>query len=438
MISRPAFCVCLLACLTCAVASANTWTVDLDGTGDFTSVQAAIVAAAESDEIVVHDGTYFENIDFLGKNIFLHSDHGPAVTILDGSTGQPGQGSCVTFASGEAATARLEAFTITGGTGTTYRGTLENRLPSPLVGGGIYCGNASPTIRDCQVRQNSAEYAAGLFLDHASPLVTDCTFSWNTALRYGSAIAGPYSSPVISSCVIEYNTIVTEGGGTVHLLAPAVIEYCIFRGNTAPRAAGVNADGPDASVHVSHCIFLDNTAHWLEGGAIRVHEAGQTVIEYCLAAGNTAQSEGGGLVIIESSNVTVSHCTFYGNGAPTGGNGCVEQSNGHISNCIFSESTQGGGLVANGASLVLECNDVWGNSGGNYIGLSDPTGTDGNISENPVFCDPVGGDFALGSDSPCAPDVNPACGLIGVSAVGCGPTPTSTISWGGMKALFRR
>jgi hypothetical protein len=56
--------------------------------------------------------------------------------------------------------------------------------------------------------------------------------------------------------------------------------------------------------------------------------------------------------------------------------------------------------------LTLRCNDAWGRFGkesSNYLGIPDPTGTNGNISEDPLFA-PIN-EFLLGNslqqDSPC-------------------------------------
>ena len=47
------------------------------------SIQDAIDGASDGDEIIVHPGTYYECIDFLGRAISLRSSDGPGVTTID-------------------------------------------------------------------------------------------------------------------------------------------------------------------------------------------------------------------------------------------------------------------------------------------------------------------------------------------------------------------
>ena len=78
------------------------------------------------------------------------------------------------------------------------------------------------------------------------------------------------------------------------------------------------------------------------------------------------------------------------------------------------------------AGLTKLCNDVW-RCATRWSGTSDPTGTGGNISVNPIFCNAGAGNYSLNSSSPCAPGHHPNganCGVIGARPVGC---PTSGI-----------
>ncbi|MDV7402346.1 hypothetical protein RZS08_63580, partial [Arthrospira platensis SPKY1] len=78
-----------------------------------------------------------------------------------------------------------------------------------------------------------------------------------------------------------------------------------------------------------------------------------------------------------------------------------------LSNSISAFNT-GGASLANGVHVVgaaatLSCNNVFGNAGANYGGIADQTGSSGNISLDPLFCDLAEGDYRIQSDSPCAP-----------------------------------
>jgi len=89
-----------------------------------------------------------------------------------------------------------------------------------------------------------------------------------------------------------------------------------------------------------------------------------------------------------------------------------------------------------GAAIAFTCNDVWGNPYGDYGGsCGQPTGTNGNISVDPLFCDAEHGDYRLRTGSPCLWTVG--CGQMGAFGVGCGPTPTTETTWGKIKTLFR-
>jgi hypothetical protein len=87
---------------------------------------------------------------------------------------------------------------------------------------------------------------------------------------------------------------------------------------------------------------------------------------------------------------------------------------------------------------LFSCCDIFGNEGGDWVGtLAGMDEVENNLSADPLFCGLGAGDLRLESGSPCAPDANPECGLIGALPVGCGSTPVQESTWGGVKAMFR-
>ena len=105
-----------------------------------------------------------------------------------------------------------------------------------------------------------------------------------------------------------------------------------------------------------------------------------------------------------------------------------------VTNNIVVGSQDGYGIYFDQSwETHLECNDVWANQPGDYFGVSPGLH---DISVDPEFCDPGGGDYSLCEGSPCSPDQQPECGLIGAFDVGCGPTATVPGTWGLMKRLF--
>ena len=109
-------------------------------------------------------------------------------------------------------------------------------------------------------------------------------------------------------------------------------------------------------------------------------------------------------------------------------------------NTIIAFSRWGAAVAGAGTLPILACCDIYGNEGGDWVGvIEDQYGINGNISADPLFCDPENGDFTLHEDSPCAPFTPPneECDLIGAWPVGCEVTAIHSTSWGGIKAMFR-
>nr|NQU88990.1 hypothetical protein [Bacteroidota bacterium] len=123
------------------------------------SIQAGINAATNGDTVLVDEGTYIENIRFMGKAItvasmyILDADTNHINnTIIDGSMAQnPDSAATVMFINGEDTTSILNGFTITGGSGVHFPNWQM------MAGGGVYTYNSGSKIINNKVINNQVE-----------------------------------------------------------------------------------------------------------------------------------------------------------------------------------------------------------------------------------------------------------------------------------------
>ncbi|MCK4305688.1 MAG: right-handed parallel beta-helix repeat-containing protein, partial [Candidatus Eisenbacteria sp.] len=132
-----------------------------------------------------------------------------------------------------------------------------------------------------------------------------------------------------------------------------------------------------------------------------------------------------------TATVTVTNCTFTGNSSANGGVlRSADLSEITVQNSIIAFSTQGCAVnSAGGLFVTLTCCNLYGNHGGDWVaGAAGQYGSNGNISLDPLFCNPESGDFHVREDSPCAPfsPPNPGCDLIGALPVGCPASSPTT------------
>ncbi len=210
--------------------------VDPNGSGDFTTIQAAIddQNTTAGDVVIVNPGTYVENINLSGKAIILRStdpDH-PAVvaaTIIDGND----IGTVITCNSGEDANTVIAGFVITNGNATD--------------GGGMYNNSSSPTVSNCTFSGNSANYGGGMYnYNYSAPTVSNCTFSGNSGYSGGGMCN--YSqflhslTPTVSNCTFSGNSA-NYGGGIWSMNLSPTVSGSYFCGNTPDDIVGIYNNG---------------------------------------------------------------------------------------------------------------------------------------------------------------------------------------------------
>ncbi|NQV30746.1 MAG: PKD domain-containing protein [Candidatus Marinimicrobia bacterium] len=187
------------------------FTVKLDGTGDYPSIQDAINGVSDASIIVVYPGTYLENIDFSGKDIVIESlfastqdDIYINQTIIDGGHNS----NTVTINDGEGLSTKLTGFTITNGF-------------SPSSGGGILIYGSSPTISYCKIVGNEAVNFGGGFacLQNASPDLHHLEVIGNSA-NNGAGVNIYVSNPTFEYILIADNHAGLSGGGMLVSTCP--------------------------------------------------------------------------------------------------------------------------------------------------------------------------------------------------------------------------
>ncbi len=172
--------------LLSTLLSGITHTVNLDGSADFTSIQAAIEVSDVGDTVLVSPGRYYENINFLGKDITVTSRYMENYdesfinnTIIDGNQ----NGSVVVFENHETNEAMLSGFTITNGSGYDYDG------------------------------DNDFTNGGGIFISWASPILSDLIIENNTCKGNGGGIVVSSSTTSLSNVIVRNNYCYGGGGG---------------------------------------------------------------------------------------------------------------------------------------------------------------------------------------------------------------------------------
>jgi hypothetical protein len=143
----------------------------------------------------------------------------------------------------------------------------------------------------------------------------------------------------------------------------------------------------------------------------------------CLVYDNLTPGVGGGFMATRYSSVTLDQCTFFGNHGTDGG-GLVSAGSSSIvaDNTIIAFSPEGAAAHCTSATITLNCCDLYGNAGGDWVGCVAGQFGGGNISEDPLFCGPAQELFGLDQGSPCQP-ANNSCGVqMGALGVECHAT----------------
>ena len=207
----------------------------------YPTIQAGIDAAEDGDWVLVEPGTYYENINFNGKNItvgslFLTTNDTIYIsqTVIDGNQNDR----VVTFPNCESE-AKLIGFTIQNG--NTGAG-----------GGGIVCqNNSSPTLSNLKVINNIAYNGGGIcVLQNSHPSILNSTISNNAIFGngVGGGIAFYQNSDVLLINVEIKNNYAYSGGGLFSSNSNIHMKKVIISENIAPYGDAIYSECSDIEI----------------------------------------------------------------------------------------------------------------------------------------------------------------------------------------------
>lgn len=213
----------------------------------FTSIQAAIDAAAPGDTIHICAGVFGERLTITTDVTLAGVGDGGNGTTLDGRRG----GTTVTIAGAEVAFARLR---ITGGA-------------SSGVSGGIGLQDGSLTLTDCTVSGNTALEGAGIGSSASSLLLIASRVTGNRASGSGGGISKQGGALRLENSAVTRNEAALDGGGINHINgASTFIASTISDNEAGSRGGGILFSGGAMSVFQG--TRIEGNRAGIEGGGI--------------------------------------------------------------------------------------------------------------------------------------------------------------------------
>jgi len=366
---------------------------------DFTTIQAGIDAAVNSDTVLVQPSTYFENINFNGKaitvaSLYLTTQDTTYIsqTVIDGNE----NGSVVNFDSGENSAAVLTGFTITNGY-TDHGCGVRCLNSSPKLenltitgnnsyagwagngnGGGIYCYESSPSLVNLTISGNfayggftGAGAGGGIYCYESNPSLVNVTISGNDAGAYGGGIFCNNSNLDLMNVIISDNS--AEDGGGIYCChsSPSLVDVTIS-GNLASYGGGIYCDSlssPSLAI-----VTIAGNSGAVHGGGIYCDNSDPDLL--CVSIADNEAESGAGIFTANNSNFSFELVSITDNSAILSGGGiyCDQSDTRVIQNIIVSsnEACLGGGFFLSNtvAAALIDIQiveNIAENGGGVYL-----------------------------------------------------------------------
>ncbi|MBT5068510.1 MAG: hypothetical protein HOM59_00500, partial [Candidatus Marinimicrobia bacterium] len=378
-----------------------TWHVSTDGndfTGDgsaefpFQHVQWSADKAISGDTIFISNGIYLENISIDGKNLHLIGESEDSVIISPQSTSQQ-----TIYVTNVDSVVIKELSLVAGGEGAGLwaydcaKSVLDN---VSLVGfsdyGAMFSNSGVETeaeLNNLTVRNN----INGLNIFGTTCTIYDTKIDSNTrGIRFSSGSGGYLT---LNKVRISNNSISNGDVGAGIFISQAE--------NTT-------------LVSIDSSEFVNNNSTNFGGAISSINN--ELVVSNTLFSGNYATIGGAAINIgsDESTNVEFTNCQFINNtGGTSNGSTFRTSSDTDIIDCIFINNERnlfGDGGAGSNNEISVRNSIIWNNSitysmasniSISYSSVEEGWAGLGNISEDPLICNPYSDSFQLSSNSPC-------------------------------------
>jgi hypothetical protein len=283
---RRGTCIWLLIGPLAAPAAATVWTVDDDlidfPSADFTSIQDAIDATSDGDEVLVYPGAY-GGIRIINREIMLRSTGGAAVTAIDKSDRIEGIWAVHTTSS----PATVDGFTV-----RNFQTGIRSWFGHPIFRDciivendlGVECDRETTAeFHNCTISDNSL-YGGIRCVDGSQPLIQGCVIS-NNHLHTGEVGGGLYS------CVDFWDGCSDDQHGNL-----PTVQSTTLCGNTPVQVYGPWTNAGDVCI-AFECADSDSDGQIDECGQVAdgVHEVPG---EFSSIAAAIAVAGGGDVVLV--------------------------------------------------------------------------------------------------------------------------------------------
>lgn len=385
----------ILIGLLLAGCAGSVFAARIDVPQDYATLQAALDAAVDFDEIVIACGEYEWEGVVCTKHVLIRSETEEFDCVRINGLGG------ASILSYDPSTPGTMAFT-----GITFSNQRDNESTQ----GGAILADDRFIATNCRFTECSAGFGGAIWA-RGDVVLEDCRFDGNQA-REGAVLAlyGQDLNCTFRRCDIQsnhsdnYAVVFVDAQDLVFRGSTALtIEECLFRENSSGgsllRTSGHLDVDIRSSTIVQNTIYNDDPIIYFYTPPDQ-NQIDTLTIEWTTIADN---HQGAASSPVIGARGEIAYDSLLIEGV------IIARNNGYA---IETGDDYGEELNTN-----ITCSDIWGNIGGDWTGsIAGQAGLNDNISANPRFCHPHVGDYTLAADSPCAPAAG--CGM-GALGVGC-------------------